>query len=241
MQKIKHLFMKISHSLRLTTPSAIILAAVILGASHVLYAVIGNTTSPSPVPIFKGRTIDASDLETGNIKSKVVLVEYSDTECPFCAQVFPTMKKIQEVYGDKIGFVYRYFPLTQIHADAFEEARAVYCVGQNLGAAKRKEYIDAVFTYKWDKQNMVFPKGQKEIIAKNIGVNESTFAACMKDQSSSDAINASIQDGAAAGVQGTPASFVLVKTRKGYETVSLVDGARPYEFFKAVIDDALAR
>jgi hypothetical protein len=44
-----------------------------------------------------------------------------------------------------------------------------------------------------------------------------------------------------AGVQGTPATFVLQKTRKGYEVISMIDGARPYEYFKAVIDDALAR
>jgi predicted DsbA family dithiol-disulfide isomerase len=48
-------------------------------------------------------------------------------------------------------------------------------------------------------------------------------------------------DGVAAGVQGTPTSFVLVKTRKGYEQVALIDGARPYTYFKAALDQALAQ
>ena len=117
----------------------------------------------------------------------------------------------------------------------------MYCVGKTSGGQKLQSYVNELFTYKLEKQNMVLPKGMKETMVKNTGVNEAEFAACMQSQESKNAIDASIQDGVAAGVQGTPASFVLIKTKKGYETVSLIDGARPYEFFKAVIDEALAR
>lgn len=238
MQKIKHLFQKI----HFTTPVAIIIAAIILAGSHLAYGlIVRGSGSASPTTSFKGRVIDESDLATWNTKSKVILVEYSDTECPFCAQLHPTLKKIEAEYASKIGFVYRYFPLTQIHSNAFEEARAVYCVGKTTDPQRRENYINQIFEYKLSKQNMVFPKGQKESLAYSLGVDQATFTACMASQESSDAINASIQDGIAAGVQGTPASFILLKTRKGYEVVSLVDGARPYEYFKAVIDDALAR
>lgn len=238
MQKIKHLF----STLHLTTPIAIILAAIILAASHIAYGmIIANGTPSAAVTMFNGRAVDDTDFVTGAVKSEVILVEYSDSECPFCAQLHPTIKKIQDEYASKIGFVYRYFPLTQIHPNAFEEARAIHCVGKSSDATKRQEYISQLFAYKLDKKNMTLAKGQKELMAKSIGVNEAQFAACMQSQESSDAVNASIQDGIAAGVQGTPATFVLLKSKKGYEVVSLVDGARPYEYFKAVIDDALAR
>jgi protein-disulfide isomerase len=238
MQKIKHLF----HKLHFTTPVAIVVAAVILAVSHLVYgAYFSNQTSVTATTAFKGKAIDAGDLVTGNTKSDVILVEYSDTECPFCAQLYPTLKQIQAEYGSKIGFVYRYFPLTSIHPHSFEESRAVYCVGKNLGAEKRRQYIDQMFEYKWSKKDMVLPQGQKELFAKAVGVDPATFASCMQSQESSDAINASIQDGVNAGVQGTPASFILVKTKKGYETVALIDGARPFEYFKTIIDDALAR
>jgi protein-disulfide isomerase len=137
--------------------------------------------------------------------------------------------------------VYRYFPLTTIHLNSFEEARAIHCVGQSSDAVKRQAYIDQMFDYKFQKRNMLLEKGQKEQMAKAVGVNEAQFTACMQSQESSDAINASIKDGITAGVQGTPATFVLIKNRKGYEVASFVDGARPYEYFKAVIDEALAR
>lgn len=238
MYKIKHFF----HSLQLTTPLAIILAAIILGVSHVVYGAILASGSQKPATTyFTGRSIDESDLLTGDTTSDVVVVEYSDTECPFCAQLSPTIKKLKAEYSSKVAFAYRYFPLTQIHPHAFEESRAIYCVGKNLGAAKRQEYISAIFDYKYDRKNMVFPEGQKELLAKNIGVNQEAFNACMRSEESSSAVNASIEDGVAAGVQGTPASFVLVRHKNTYEVVALVDGARPYEYFKAVIEEALAR
>ena len=244
MQTITHIFRLIYRSysnVRLSTPSAIILAAVILGASHVTYGALLSGNTSTQATMFKGRAIDESDLVTGNSKSKVVVVEYSDTECPYCAQLHPTIKKIQTEYASKVGFVYRYFPLTQIHPHAFEEARAIYCVGSVTGAQKRGDYINDMFNYKTAKQNMVLPEGGKEDLAYNLGVDKVKFKNCMASQESSDAINTSTQDGIAAGVEGTPATFILVSTRKGYEVISFVGGARPYEYLKAAIEEALAR
>lgn len=241
MHKIKHFFRNIS----LTTPVAIIIGAIIIGGSHFGYGIVTSGTGTkvgTAAVMFNGKAIDDSDLATGNTKSKVIIVEYSDTECPFCAQLHPTMKKLAQEYASKVGFVYRYFPLTQIHPHSFEESRAVYCVGKLMGAQKREEYIDVMFATKTNNQNMVLPSSQsKEILAQNLGVNKADLTKCLADQESNDAINASIQDGIAAGVQGTPATFVLIKTKKGYEVVSMVDGARPYEYLKAAIDQALAR
>lgn len=243
MQTIQHFFKNFYKKIHLTTPAAIILAALLISVSHIAYAMILSKNNGSSVALesFKGRAIDTSDFVTGKKNSDVIVVEYSDTECPFCAQVHPTMEKLKKEYGSKVAFAYRYFPLTQIHPNAFDEARAAYCVGKITGAEKRMNYINEMFTYKISKQNMVLPKGGRELLAKNIGINEAAFGACMKSQESGDVVNGSIQDGIAAGVEGTPATFILVKNNDTYEVVSLVGGARPYEYFKAVIEEALAK
>lgn len=241
MPTIRHFFNKFS-SLRLTTPVAIILAALLISVSHITYGfMISKPSSNQVLEAFKGKPIDNSDLATGKTDSKIVVVEYSDTECPFCAQLHPTMKKLQEEYASKVSFVYRYFPLTQIHPNAFDEAKAAYCVGKIGGAKKRIDYLDEMFTYKIGKQNMTLPKGGKESLAKNIGIDIKLFNECLLEPESADVINASIQDGVTAGVRGTPATFVLIKKKKGYEVVSLVDGARPYEYLQAVIEEALSK
>lgn len=238
MQTIRH-FLK---TFSFTTPIAIILAALLISVSHITYAMIlSKKGTTAALEIFKGKPIDATDLTTGKKNSEVIVVEYSDTECPFCAQLHPIMQKIKKEYGAKVAFVYRYFPLTQIHPNAFDEARAVFCVGKIAGAEKRMDYINEMFTYKIGKQSMVLPKGGRESLAKNTGVDGTAFNACMNSQEPGNAVNAGTQDGITAGVEGTPATFVLIRNGDNYEVVSLISGARPYEYFKAVIDEALTR
>ena len=223
----------------LNTPAAIIIAAIILGASHVLYAAVLNSKNTGPVTLFAGAKVTEKDYPTGNLKSDIVVVEYSDTECPFCARLHPTMTRIQSEYKDRIAFVYRYFPLTQIHPNAFAEAQAVECVGKGLGKDKRREYIDQIFTYKTSNNSMTLPKNGKEDLAKNVGVDMKAFTACLSGEASSKIVTDSIQDGVNAGVTGTPATFVLKRDGDDYEVFAVIEGAREYEYFKAVIDAAL--
>jgi protein-disulfide isomerase len=230
-------------SFTLTTPIAIIIASVVIAFGLLGYGFITTTggSNSAPSKLFTGKAIDSSDFLDGNEKSKVILVEYSDPECPFCAAVHPTIKQLRTEYAKKIAYTYRYFPLTQIHPHAFDESRAIFCAGNTGGSKKFFEYIDALFGYKVNNKTTQLPATGKEDIARSVGLDIPSFTACMGKQDAATAVNASMNDGVAAGVQGTPASFILVKTRKGYEVVSMVDGARPYEYFKTVIDEALAR
>ena len=242
MQTIQSFFKKLFSGFNLSTPVAILLGAILISVSHIAYgALLSGKASTPTLELFKGRPIDSTDLAVGNTKSDIVVVEYSDTECQFCAQLHPTIQKIQEEYSGKISFVYRYFPLTQIHPDAFDEARAIHCVGSVAGAEKKMEYVNEMFTYKIAKQNMVLPKGGRLDLAKNIGVDAKKYNECMAGEEAGNVVNASTQDGITAGVEGTPATFILMKSKKGYEVVAKVDGARPFQFFKAILDDALAR
>jgi protein-disulfide isomerase len=231
-----------SRKVVLSTPLAIIIGAVIVAVGLVAYGLITRTGgTATPTTVFAGRAIDSTDFVEGNTKSKVIVVEYSDPECPFCVQVHPSMKQIRTEYESKIGFVYRYFPLTQIHPHAYDESRALFCAGKVGGKDMFFSYIDTLFGYKTTNKTTQLPATGKEDLAKQVGIDTAGFANCMASQESRTAIDNSTADGIAAGVQGTPASFVLVKTRKGYEVVSMIDGARPYSYIKAAVDEALSR
>ncbi|MBS3055775.1 MAG: thioredoxin domain-containing protein [Candidatus Aenigmarchaeota archaeon] len=78
----------------------------------------------------------------GNSSSNVVVVEFSDFQCPFCKRAEPTIKKILSDYGDKIKFVYMDFPLTQIHRFADRAANAARCANEQ---GKFWEYHDILF------------------------------------------------------------------------------------------------
>ena len=71
------------------------------------------------------------DYIKGPDSASITLVEYGDYECPYCGQAYPIIKQIQDYFGDNIRFVFRNFPLTQVHphaqraAEAAEEAGAI--------------------------------------------------------------------------------------------------------------------
>ncbi|MFA5131815.1 MAG: DsbA family protein [Candidatus Paceibacterota bacterium] len=248
MNKIHHIFKSITTFFKkftLSTPVAILFGAVIVAGGLVAYGfIMQGGTAKVAATMFTGKVVDEADYIGGKINSKVVVVEYSDPECPYCISVYPTIQKIRTDYASKVAFVYRHFPLTSIHPHAFDESKAIQCAGIVGGAQKHFEYIDALFGFKVPKQSQTnsspqLPATGKEDLAKNIGLDVASFTSCMNDPKTSDIINTSMTDGAAAGVQGTPSTFVLVKTRKGYEVVAMVDGARPEAYFKAAIDEAL--
>lgn len=226
----------------LTTPMAIIVAAIIIAGGLMGYGVITQGGSnAAPKPLFKGKAIDATDYVEGKTNSKVFVVEYSDPECPFCGQVSATIKQLRTDYVGKVAFVYRHFPLTQIHKNAFDRSRAMACAGKVGGTEKYYAYIDAYYGYETSKQSTEIPKTGLEDFARTVGLDMTAFSSCMKNNETAQLVTDSVTDGAAAGVQGTPSTFILVKTKKGYEQVSMVDGARPIDYFKTVIDEALAR
>lgn len=228
----------------LTTPIAIIFAAIIIAGGLMGYGFImanGGSSNAVPKPLFKGKAIDTSDFVEGKTNAKVFIVEYSDPQCPYCAQLYGTMKQLRTEYESKAAFVYRHFPLTQIHKNAFDESRAIACAGKIGGKEKFYAYIDTLYGYENSKQSTDIPATGKEDFASSIGLDMTAFSLCMKDNQTAQLVNDSITDGIAAGVQGTPSTFILVKTKKGYEQITMIDGARPIDFFKTAIDEALAR
>jgi protein-disulfide isomerase len=80
---------------------------------------------------------------TGSLKSKIVLVEFSDYECPYCAEANKTLKQFMEKHQDQVTLVYKHFPLTQIHAEAVPAAKAAWAANQQ---GKFWEYSDALFS-----------------------------------------------------------------------------------------------
>ncbi len=105
-------------------------------------------TDTSKLEKFAGRPINENDFEEVSGPTNVYVVEYSDTECPFCMMLHPTLKELRTEYADKISFVYRHFPLTSIHPHAQKEAEMISCAGKLGGAKAYYSFIDLSFEYK---------------------------------------------------------------------------------------------
>ncbi|MBI5077649.1 thioredoxin domain-containing protein [Candidatus Falkowbacteria bacterium] len=167
--------------------------------------------------------VAANDYFLGAKDAKVVLIEYTDFECPFCLNHSKTSKKINETYGDKIKFVVRHFPLS-FHENAQKAAEAAECAGEQ---GKFWQMYDVLFATN-EAKTMGIEKWKAE--AKKMGLNVTKFSECLDSGKYADKINQEIADGAAAGVDGTPATFI---------NGQLVSGALPFEQFKSIIDGLL--
>ncbi|MFZ5390793.1 MAG: DsbA family protein, partial [Patescibacteria group bacterium] len=173
-------------------------------------------------------SIKDSDYIRGNKDAKVVMIEYSDLECPYCQRFHDSMKKIEADYPGQIAWIFRHFPLS-FHANAQKEAEGAECVGQLGGAEKYWQFIDKIFE-RTTANGTGFALDKLPALAKEVGVNETKFKSCLDSGQMAQKVQADLQEGSAYGVAGTPTTFVNGQP---------LEGALPYEQIKAVIDNIL--
>lgn len=181
------------------------------------------------------REITSEDRVRGDLNAPVVIVEYSDTECPFCKQFHTSMKQIFDEYGTKgqVAWVYRHFPLDQIHRKARIEAHALECAGDLGGNQKFWEYADRL--YEITPANDGLDLNELPKIAQYVGLNVPAFNSCLESGKFDDKIEADLQDAIATGGRGTPWSVVILSNG----TKMPLSGAQPYSNIKQMIDEAL--
>jgi protein-disulfide isomerase len=168
--------------------------------------------------------LDAADPSIGNAKAPVTIVEYSDFQCPFCLRAAPTLKRLRDTYGDKVRVVWKDFPLTQIHPQAFKAAEAGHCAADQ---GKFWEFHDKMF----GNQQALQPDFLKQY-AKDSGLDTAKFETCLDSSKYAERVRDSVAAGSALGVSSTPTVFVNGR---------MLEGAQPYEVFAAVIDEELAK
>jgi protein-disulfide isomerase len=131
----------------------------------------------------------------------VTIVEYSDFQCPFCATVVPTLRTLQEKYGDRLTVVFRHFPIESIHPYAKPAAIAAECAGQQ---GKFEAYHDALFAA----QESIGKVSWRNIAA-SVGVAElNEFDHCVRDERYAERVAQDLRSGIRIGVPGTPTIVV---------------------------------
>ena len=153
----------------------------------------------------------------------VTMVEFVDFECPFCGSFArETLPRIEREYGDRIRYVSINFPLP-IHEHAEHAARAAECAFEQ---DRYWEYHAELFA----NQDGLTPSSLAQH-AKRVGVDTGEFEACVKSRETSERVNADVEAAREYGVSATPTFFI---------DGDPLNGALPYDQFKAALDDALA-
>lgn len=190
--------------------------------------------NPNQPPVAAAREVDPvteKDHLRGNPQADIVLIEYSDYECPFCSRFHPTMEQVMDEYEDQVAWVYRHFPLLQLHPQAQPAAEGAECVAELGGNDAFWTYTDELFSGSADLSD----SGLAEAAVK-AGVNQSQFNTCLSSGKYTEEVNNQLASGQKAGVTGTPGTVILqVSTGK----TQLVPGALPFEQIKPLIDSLL--
>ena len=196
-------------------------------ARQALVAELRKAAPPLRVMIDAPRhevALAATDPAQGSASAPVTIVEFSDFQCPFCQRVAPTLKKVREAYGDKVRIVWKDYPLTQIHPQAFKAGEAAHCAGEQ---GKFWEYHDRLFA----NQEALQPDSLKKYAA-DLGLDAARFNACLDTSKYGDRVREGVAQGSRLGVNSTPTIYINGR---------LLSGAHPYETFAGIIDEELSR
>jgi protein-disulfide isomerase len=190
-----------------------------------------DPSGPTEDQLKKVPAVTKDDHIRGKLNAKVVLIEYSDYECPFCNQFHPSIQKIKADYGDDVAWIYRHYPLP-FHTHAQKAAEAGECVAKIGGNEAFWKFSDAAFSgvAANGPDTTLSLDGLKQL-AIQAGADGNKVMACVDSGEMAEKIKKSLADGSTAGINGTPGTIIIANGK-----YSLIPGALPYEQVKAQID-----
>lgn len=170
-----------------------------------------------------GALATGDDPMLGTPTAKVTIVEFGDFGCPYTRQESLVLRALATTYAKQIRYIYRDFPLEELHPGAERAAKAGTCADAQ---GKFWEFHDAIFLGSDISDERILEVGD------SIGLNTDKFVACINDERTADEMNEDLADGVDAGVTGTPTFFVNGEK---------IEGAIPFDLFVKIIEAFLAK
>ena len=249
---------------KLAVPISIIIAGGMIAVA--LYLVNSKPSAGAQPGVVAQdiRGVQKDDHILGNPNAKVVIVEYSDPECPFCKNFHETLHAIISQYGASgdVAWVYRHFPIAQLHPKAPKESEALECAGEQGGNEMFWKFTDKIYqttnsnnslddgiyntpaqipngpdgkpAYTQNPPRSTSDAGQLSDFAKDLGLDVMKFESCLQSGRYAARVKKDADEAIAAGGQGTPHSIILT----GGDQIPL-EGAQPLATVKGLIDTLL--
>lgn len=217
--------------------------AIICGFAMIAIAIFfTNKNNAAPVPVTatdaetaqstkeSPRAVTEADYIRGNPNAPILMIEYSDYDCPFCKQYHATMKQIMDEYGvtGKVAWVYRQFPLADLHPNAPKLSEAALCVGELGGDDAFWKFSDTLYdSHDIDEATNITKLPE---FAEQAGVNKNDFLACTGSKQTEEKVLQDIEDGFNAGARATPHTVLIVGNQQ-----AVISGAQSYSVVKGIV------
>lgn len=171
--------------------------------------------------------VTKDDWLRGDKKADVTIVTFSDIDCPYCQKFHETMNQVMKNYDKKVNWVFREFPLAQLHPEATKKAEYAECIGSVGGNDKFWAFLDYMFTNKTALADI------NTALAK-IGVNADKVNACVTEGKFTQKVQDQIAQAVDAGGRGTPYSVIVAGDQR-----LPINGALPYDTVAQQLDALL--
>lgn len=208
------------------TAVAITLMVLIIGGGLVFFSASENKRDESLITLSEG--ISTADHVKGATESAITLIEYSDFQCPACGSYFPIAKQLINEYGDRIRFVYRHFPLRQIHKNADSAAHAAEAASRQN---KFWDMHDLLFEFQDEWANETNPTDLYINYAESLNLDIEQFTTDLENKDIKDRVNEDYLNALELGVNSTPTFFLNGKQ---------LETPRSYDSFKQIVEEELS-
>ncbi|OGZ06910.1 MAG: hypothetical protein A3D65_04385 [Candidatus Lloydbacteria bacterium RIFCSPHIGHO2_02_FULL_50_13] len=230
----------------LAIPLAIVVAGVLIGVAILISSDSSVVAKPlaDSIPSREQAGADSDQVPVsllalrsddhifGNPNANVLIIEYSDPECPFCKKFHEPMLQVMAQYGKSgdVAWVYRHFPLDLIHSKARKESEAMECANELGGNDAFWKYVEKLFAI--TPANNGLDPAELPRIANLIGLDVGRFNACLASGKYADRVERDFQNGVNAGVKGTP--YTIVWNQKTGKQLP-INGAASYASVKSIL------
>lgn len=143
--------------------------------------------------------------QKGDPKAKVVITEYSDFQCPNCANIQPVVHQILEAHAGQVRLAFKYYPLEHVHRNALSAAHAAECASDQ---GQFWSYHDELFVGQKSWSSLPNPTDHFLALAGDLHLDQQRFADCLKDESKLLAIKIDKAEGDKLMVKSTPTFFI---------------------------------
>ena len=151
--------------------------------------------------------VQASDHTMGSADAPVTLVEYGDFQCPYCFRAHPVVLALQKNLGAKLRFVFRNFPLAELHPFALHAAEAAECVAAHSGQAAYWRMHHAIFEHQQDSADAL-DDAHLALYAGQAGGDPDQLMVDLANGGHVERVRSDFASGVRSGVNGTPTFFI---------------------------------
>lgn len=229
----------------LAVPGAIILAGIIIAGALVYVnnpnsgRVANNSDNEAQArqqddsESQRPRQIDDNDHIWGDPNAPILIVEYSDTECPFCKRFHVTLLDIVEEFDGEVAWVYRHFPIPSLHSKAPIEAEATECAAELGGNDAFWTFTNTI--YEQTPSNDGLDLALLPEFAVQAGIDREAFQECLDSGRHEERVNQDRNEAIATGGRGTPHSLIISEVG-----IFPLQGAQPIENVRSLINQVLS-